>query len=53
MFELFKTKKSATPKDDNNYISFDDFVNMLINCSDEQFESIFSWLKIMREDNSK
>lgn len=46
-----KIKLSKKQQKDNTYISFDDFIQMMINCSDEQFISTFNWFKSMRETN--
>ena len=51
MFKIINPFKK--PKQTNNYTSFDDFIQMMLTCSDEQFKSICAWLEIMRNNNSK
>jgi hypothetical protein len=45
---LKKQNKNMTPKK-TQYDTFDDFMHMMIECSEEQFESICLWLKSMRK----
>lgn len=52
MFKIFKFFKR--PKQKEYYSSFDDFIQMMLTCSDEQFKSICAWMEIMRtKDNNK
>ena len=50
MFEKIKKRKMEKfKKEKNNYFSFDDFITMMLDCSEEQFESTFNWFKSMRK----
>ena len=50
--KMFKKEKPLKkPKQFNNYTSFDDFIQMMLTCSDEQFESTCQWLATMRKTN--
>lgn len=50
---LTKKKKTAKPQNANNYLFFDDFIEYMLNCSEEQFQSTFNWLSDMRKSNNK
>lgn len=47
MFRWFKNKTKKNPEK-NRYVTFDDFIRMMLECSDEQFESNCLWLRSMR-----
>ena len=49
---LKKEKPLKKPKKPNTYTSFDDFIQMMLTCSDEQFESTCQWFKNMRNTNT-
>lgn len=49
MIKGLKKRKVLNKPKENRYDSFDDFIRMMIECSDEQFESTFNWLKSMRK----
>lgn len=49
---MFKIKKPLKKqKQLNTYTSFDDFIQMMLTCSDEQFKSTCEWLATMRKTN--
>ena len=50
---LFKKIKKAKPQSANDYLTFDDFIEYMLNCSEEQFQSTYNWLSDMRKPNNK
>ena len=49
MFKNLKKRDTETTPERNRYEMFDDFIRMMIECSDAQFESTCLWLKSMRK----
>lgn len=43
-----KSKPPKQTKSEQSYTYFEDFIQMMLTCSDEQFKSICAWLEIMR-----
>jgi hypothetical protein len=55
---MLKKQKQQKPTNaplhnNNEYSSFDDFINLMLTCSQDQFESTYSWFREMREKNIK
>lgn len=49
--KLKQQKNKKTILHNNQYSSFDDFINMMLTCSEVQFDSTVSWFKDMRKNN--
>lgn len=53
MFKWFKKKNTKINTGKNRYDTFDDFITLMLECSDEQFECTFNWFRRMRKRNIK
>ena len=55
MLKKQKQQKStnAPLHNKNEYSSFDDFIDLMLTCSQDQFESTYFWFREMREKNIK
>jgi hypothetical protein len=55
---MLKKQKQQKPTNaplhnNNEYSSFNDFIDFLLTCSQDQFESTYSWFRNMRENKTE